>query len=73
MRKILSESSGIPAKKIEPHHYFDKDLGMDSLDAVEAIMNAEETFGIAIPDEVLEKMVQVEMMEKYLIQMLKGS
>ena len=72
VRKILSEVSGIPAEKIEPHHFFDKDLGMDSLDAVEAIRNAEETFGITVPDEVAEKLVQVEMMEKYFIQMLKG-
>jgi len=72
VRKILSESSSIPAEKIESQHFFDKDLGMDSLDAVEAIMNAEETFGITVPDEVAEKLVQVEMMEKYFIQMLKG-
>ena len=72
VRKILSESSSIPAKKIEPHHFFDKDLGMDSIDAVEAIMKAEAIFKISVTDEALENIVQVEMMEGYLFETLEA-
>ncbi|MDU9703216.1 acyl carrier protein [Helicobacter pylori] len=36
-----------------------KDLGVDSLDIVELIMALEERFGIEIPDEQAEKIVNV--------------
>ncbi|MGN8449865.1 acyl carrier protein, partial [Helicobacter pylori] len=36
-----------------------KDLGVDSLDILELIMALEERFGIEIPDEQAEKIVNV--------------
>lgn len=39
---------------------FAKDVGFDSLDIVEFIMNMEKQFGIAIPDPVAEKIVTIQ-------------
>ncbi len=43
-----------------------KDLGADSLDVVELIMALEEKFGIEIPDEQAEKIVNVGDVVKYI-------
>ncbi|MGN8411709.1 acyl carrier protein, partial [Helicobacter pylori] len=45
---------------------FVKDLGADSLDVVELIMALEEKFGIEIPDEQAEKIVNVGDVVKYI-------
>ncbi|KAL6217694.1 hypothetical protein ACLB2K_010911 [Fragaria x ananassa] len=51
------ESAGIPINfqkvdpsKVTPDAHFQKDLGLDSLDAVEIVMALEEEFGFEIPD-----------------------
>ncbi len=43
-----------------------KDLGADSLDVVELIMALEEKFGIEIPDEQAEKIVNVGDVMRYI-------
>ncbi|GAA9686267.1 hypothetical protein VH58_12260 [Helicobacter pylori] len=43
-----------------------KDLGVDSLDIVELIMALEERFGIEIPDEQAEKIVNVGDVMRYI-------
>ncbi|MGN8379482.1 acyl carrier protein [Helicobacter pylori] len=43
-----------------------KDLGADSLDVVELIMALEERFGIEIPDEQAEKIVNVGDVMRYI-------
>ncbi|EKE93688.1 acyl carrier protein [Helicobacter pylori R055a] len=43
-----------------------KDLGVDSLDVVELIMALEEKFGIKIPDEQAEKIVNVGDVMRYI-------
>lgn len=43
-----------------------KDLGADSLDVVELIMALEEKFGVEIPDEQAEKIVNVGDVVKYI-------
>ena len=47
---IISEKLSMPASNIKAELTF-KELGADSLDIVEIIMNFEETFGIEIKDE----------------------
>lgn len=49
--KMLSEQLGIPASKITPESEIVKDLGADSLDVVELLMNLEDTTGKTIPDD----------------------
>ncbi|WQX77571.1 acyl carrier protein [Helicobacter pylori] len=51
---------------LTPEAEFVKDLGVDSLDIVELIMALEEKFGIEIPDEQAEKIVNVGDVMRYI-------
>jgi acyl carrier protein len=53
---ILIDKLGIPESKITPDASFVKDLGIDSLDYAELVMEFEQTFDIKIPDDDAEKM-----------------
>ena len=44
---------------IKDESQFNYDLGFDSLDAVDLIIDTERTFGISIPDEQAEKVKTV--------------
>ena len=55
---IIAEKLSIPQENITAESTF-KDLGADSLDIVEMIMNFEESFGIEIRDEDAEKIKSV--------------
>ncbi|WP_269799517.1 acyl carrier protein [Helicobacter pylori] len=52
--------------QVTPEAKFVKDLGVDSLDIVELIMALEEKFGIEIPDEQAEKIVNVGDVMRYI-------
>ncbi len=54
------------AAQVTPEAEFVKDLGVDSLDVVELLMALEEKFGIEIPDEQAEKIVNVGDVVKYI-------
>lgn len=56
--QIIAEKLSIPQPNIKMESTF-KDLGADSLDIVEIIMNFEEAFGIEIRDEDAEKIKSV--------------
>ena len=49
--KILSEQLGVPASKITPESRIVDDLGADSLDVVELLMQLEDSTGKTIPDD----------------------
>lgn len=51
---IIAEKLSLASGNIKPEQTF-KDLGADSLDIVEIIMNFEESFGIEIKDEDAER------------------
>ena len=53
---ILIDKLGIPESEITPDASFVKDLGIDSLDYAELVMEFEQTFDIKIPDDDAEKM-----------------
>ncbi len=55
---IIVDKLNMPQENIKLESTF-KDLGADSLDIVEMIMNFEETFGIEIKDEDAEKIQSV--------------
>ncbi|WRF03510.1 acyl carrier protein [Helicobacter pylori] len=59
MQAVIAEQLNIDASQVTPEAKFVKDLGVDSLDIVELIMALEERFGIEIPDEQAEKIVNV--------------
>ncbi|MCQ2923113.1 acyl carrier protein [Helicobacter pylori] len=62
----MSEQLEIDASQVTPEAKFVKDLGVDSLDIVELIMALEERFGIEIPDEQAEKIVNVGDVMRYI-------
>src|SRR5271154_5544430 len=53
---ILTEKLGIAESEITTDANFVKDLGIDSLDYAELVMDFEQTFDIKIPDDDAEKM-----------------
>ncbi|WP_154411911.1 acyl carrier protein [Helicobacter pylori] len=66
IRAVIAEQLNIDASQVTPEAKFVKDLGVDSLDIVELIMALEERFGIEIPDEQAEKIVNVGDVMRYI-------
>lgn len=56
---IVAEQLGVDKEKVTPDTSFVNDLGADSLDTVELVMELEEEFDINIPDEEAEKIQTV--------------
>jgi acyl carrier protein len=56
---IVAEQLGVEKEKISRTSHFINDLGADSLDTVELVMELEEEFDINIPDDVAEKIQTV--------------
>lgn len=59
VRKIIVERLGVDESEITNEASFTKDLGADSLDTVELIMEFEREFNISIPDDKAENIQRV--------------
>lgn len=59
VKGIIIEKLGVEAAEVVREASFANDLGADSLDTVELIMEFEKEFNISIPDEAAEKIVTV--------------
>ena len=59
VKEIIIDKLGVEDSKITLEAKFIDDLGADSLDTVELIMEFEEEFGIEIPDEDAENITTV--------------
>ena len=57
VQRIIEEKLGVDASEVKPEATFTNDLGADSLDTVELIMELEKEFNITIPDDQAEKTV----------------
>lgn len=57
--EAIVEKLGVEESKVTPNASFINDLGADSLDTVELIMELENRFNIQIPDEDQEKLQTV--------------
>jgi len=57
--RIVCNQMGTSPDKITPETSFVNDLGADSLDTVELVMEFEDEFEISIPDEDAEKIQTV--------------
>tara|TARA_Y100000816_G_scaffold82577_1_gene56579 strand:+ start:566 stop:796 length:231 start_codon:yes stop_codon:yes gene_type:complete len=68
VKEVIIDKLGIEDSKIESGSSFVDDLGADSLDTVELIMQLEEEFGIEIPDEDAEKITTVQTAVDYIDQ-----
>ena len=56
---IIVDKLGVNETEVKPEATFAQDLGADSLDTVELIMEFEKEFGIQIPDDQAEKIATV--------------
>lgn len=59
VKAIIVEKLGVDESQVKPEASFTNDLGADSLDTVELIMEFEKAFNINIPDEAAEKISTV--------------
>jgi len=66
VRGIIVEQLGVTAEQATLEASFIEDLGADSLDTVELVMAFEEEFGVEVPDEDAEKLLQVGDVVKYI-------
>ena len=60
VRSIVVEQLSVDAGEVKPESNFQNDLGADSLDTVELVMDLEEEFNITIPEEDQEKLRTVQ-------------
>ncbi|MFA6200823.1 MAG: acyl carrier protein [Bacteroidales bacterium] len=56
---IVVDKLGVEESQVTPESNFTSDLGADSLDTIELIMEIEKEFGISIPDDQAEKITTV--------------
>ena len=59
VKRIVVEKLQVDEKQVTMEASFIEDLGADSLDTVELVMDLEEHFGVEIPDEDAEKLKTV--------------
>lgn len=64
---IIVSKMGVNKDQIKPESKFSDDLGADSLDTVELIMELENEFGVQIPDEDAEKIGTVQQAIDYIV------
>ena len=66
VKSIIIDKLGVDEKEVTSEASFTNDLGADSLDTVELIMEFEKEFNIAIPDDQAEKIGTVGDAIKYI-------
>ncbi len=59
VKAIIVDKLGVDENEVTPEASFTNDLGADSLDTVELIMEFEKEFGVAIPDDLADKITTV--------------
>ena len=59
VKAIIVDKLGVDENEVVPEASFTNDLGADSLDTVELIMEFEKEFDIQIPDDQAENIVSV--------------
>ena len=59
VKKIIVDQLGVEEELVTPDASFVDDLGADSLDTVELVMEFEDEFDLNIPDEDAEKIQTV--------------
>ena len=66
VKKIIVDKLGVDEAEVTPEASFTNDLGADSLDTVELIMEFEKEFNISIPDDQAEQIGTVGQAVSYL-------
>ena len=63
---IIVDKLGVDESEVRPDASLTNDLGADSLDTVELMMEFENQFGLSIPDNIAEKISTVGDVIKYI-------
>jgi acyl carrier protein len=71
VNKIIIDKLGVDESEVTPEASFTNDLGADSLDTVELIMEFEKEFNLSIPDEQAENITTVGEAISYLEEQIK--
>ena len=66
VKSIIVEKLGVEASEVTTEASFTNDLGADSLDTVELIMEFEKEFNVSIPDDQAENIQTVAQAVTYL-------
>ena len=72
VKAIIVDKLGVDESEVTRESSFTNDLGADSLDTVELIMEFEKEFNLAIPDDQAETIVIVGDAVKYVEENTKG-
>ena len=72
VKQIIVEQLQVDEAEVTPGASFQEDLGADSLDVVELVMQFEEAFDLEIPDEDAEKITRVKEAVEYIESHGKG-
>lgn len=70
--QILVDKLGIAETEVTADANFVKDLGIDSLDYAELVMEFEQTFNIRIPDEDAEQLQTINQAVNYIDKKMKA-
>ena len=73
VNEMIVKQMGVNKEQVKPETSFINDLGADSLDTVELVMELEDAFKINIPDEDAEKIQTVGDAINYIIKINKES
>ena len=66
IKEVIIDKLGVEEDAIKLEAHFVNDLGADSLDTVELIMEFEEEFGVEIPDDDAENITTVGLAVDYI-------
>lgn len=59
LAEIVNEETGLPVETVELDKSFTDDLDIDSLSMMTIVVNAEEKFGVRIPDDDVKNLKTV--------------
>ena len=65
IEKIIARTLGIDQDEVKDNAHFINDLGADSLNIVELVMEIEEEYDMEIPDEDAEELHTVAALKQY--------
>ncbi len=71
VKKIIVDKLGVDESEVTPEASFTNDLGADSLDTVDLMMEFEKKFNISIPDDQAENIASVGQAIAYLEEHVK--
>jgi acyl carrier protein len=66
LAEIVNDETGIETDQVEPTKSFTEDLDIDSLSMMTIVVNAEEKFGVKIPDDEVKNLKTVDDAVKYI-------